>query len=92
MMELMMKAAAAALLSWNFEEASEGQAVVNAVFNTEANAAALGCRYTESALAGLNLKGRTIGFVGHLVKHNSITPELLRPAKARQFASSQRPM
>ena len=74
--------AAEALLSWNFEEASEGQAVVNAVFNTEANAAALGCRYTESALAGLDLKGRTIGFVGHLVKHNSITPELLRPAKA----------
>ncbi len=74
--------AAEALLSWHFDEASEGQAVINAWFNTEENAAALGCRYTDSALAGLDLKGRTIGFVGHLVKHNSITTELLRPAKA----------
>ena len=74
--------AAEALLSWNLEEASEGQAVINAVFNTERNAVALGCRYTESALAGLDLRDRTIGFVGHLVKHNSITPALLAPAKA----------
>ena len=74
--------AARAALSWNFEEASEGMAVINAWYNTDAQADRLGCRYTESALAGIDLAGRTVGFVGHLVRHSGITEELLAPARA----------
>lgn len=74
--------AARALLSWNMEEASEGMAVVNAWFNTEENAQAMGGYYTESALSGIDLRGKTVGFVGHLVRHNSETEALLTSAKA----------
>ena len=79
---LPLRLAAEALLSWNFEEASEGMAVINAWYNTAAHGEALGCGYTESALTGLDLSGRTVGFVGHLVRHSGITEELLSPAKA----------
>lgn len=74
--------AARAALSWNFEEAGEGMAVVNACYNTEARIEALGCRQTGSALEGVDLAGRTVGFVGHLVRHSGITEELLAPATA----------
>ena len=73
--------AARAVLSWNFEEAGEAMAVINACYNTEARIDALGARYTGSALEGIPLRGRTLGFVGHLVKHSGITEELLAPAK-----------
>ena len=73
--------AARALLSWNFEEAGEGMAVLNACYNTAARIEALGARYTGSALEGIELSGRTVGFVGHLVKHSGITEELLSPVK-----------
>lgn len=79
---LPLRTAAEALLSWNFEEASEGMAVVNAYLNTLARAEALGCVYTDSALSGLDLAGRTVGFVGHLVKHSGINEAMLAPAKA----------
>lgn len=70
-----------AVLSWNFEEASEGMAVLNACYNTSARIDALHARHTGSALEGVNLEGRTVGFVGHLVKHSGITEELLAPVK-----------
>ncbi len=73
--------AARAALSWNYEEASEGMAVLNACYNTAARIDALGARYTGSALEGIELSGRTVGFVGHLVKHSGITEELLSPVK-----------
>ncbi len=79
---LPVPAAARALLSWNLEEASEGMAVVNAWFNTEENALSMGGYYTESALSGLDLREKTVGFVGHLVRHSSETEALLAPAKA----------
>lgn len=78
---LPLREAAEALLSWNLEEASEGMAVVNAWFNRPEKAEALGSFYTESALEGLDLSGRTVGFVGHLIRHSGITEELLAPAK-----------
>jgi len=56
-------------------------AVINACFNTPQRIDALGCRETGSALEGVELKGRTVGFVGHLVKHSGITEELLAPVK-----------
>ena len=76
------RAAARAVLSWNLEEASEGMAVVNAWFNRPEHAEALGGFYTSSALEGIDLQGRTVGFVGHLISHSGITEELLAPAKA----------
>ena len=73
--------AARAALSWNLEEAGEGMAVLNACYNTEARIEALGCRYTASALEGLDLAERTVGFVGHLVHHSGITEQLIAAAK-----------
>ena len=79
---LPLHTAAEALLSWNLEEASEGMAVVNAWYNTAANAEAQGCFYTETALEGIPLAGRTVGFVGHLVRPGRMSEELLAPARA----------
>ncbi|MBQ6274025.1 MAG: DUF364 domain-containing protein [Oscillospiraceae bacterium] len=73
--------AARAVLSWNFEEASEGMAVLNACYNTEERIEALGARYTDSALAGVELSGKTLGFVGHLIHHGGITEALAARAK-----------
>ena len=78
---LPVRRAAQAALSWNLEEASEGMAVINACFNTEARADALGCFYTSSALEGVDVAGKTVGFVGHLISHSGITEQLLAPAK-----------
>ncbi len=79
---LSLRHAAEALLSWNLEEASEGLAVVNAWYNHSENADALGARYTDSAIEDLALAGKTVGFVGHLVREGgSMHPALLAPAK-----------
>ena len=79
---LPLRRAAEALLSWNLEEASEGMAVVNAWLNTPESAEAQGCFYTENALAGIDLRGRTVGFVGHLVRHSGINEAMLAPTKS----------
>lgn len=75
------KEAARAVLSWNFEEASEGMAVVNACYNRVSRGEALGCFYTDSALAGIDVSGKTVGFVGHLLHHSGLTEQLVAPAK-----------
>lgn len=75
--------AARAVLSWNLEEAGEGMAVVNACCNTDARIEALGCRYTGSSLEGIELSGRRVGFVGHLLHHGGLTEELV--ARARDY-------
>lgn len=72
--------AAKAALSWNFEEASEGMAVINACCNTPERIEALGCHYTGSSLEGLALAGRTVGFIGHLIHHSGITEQLIQAA------------
>ena len=73
--------AARAVLSWNFEEAGEGMAVLNACFNTEARLEALGCRYTASSLEGVELTGKKVGLVGHLVHHGGLTEQMLSVAR-----------
>ena len=73
--------AARAVLSWNFEEAGEGMAVLNACFNTPARIESLGCRYTASSLSDIPLEGRRLVFVGHLLHHGGVTEELVSPAK-----------
>ena len=74
--------AARAMLSWNLEEAGEGMAVANACFNTPARIEALGCRYTGSSLEGIELAGRRVGFVGHLLHHGGLTEELVARAES----------
>ena len=73
--------AARAVLSWNLEEAGEGMAVINACYNTPARTEALGCFYTDSALAGVELAGKRLGVVGHMLRHGSVTTELAAAAK-----------
>ena len=75
------KEAARAVLSWNLEEASEGMAVVNACLNRPERMERLGCFYTDSALEGVELAGRTVGFVGHLLRHGGTTEKLAASAK-----------
>ncbi len=73
--------AARACLSWNMEEAGEGMAVLNACYNTPGRMEELGCRYTESALEGVELAGRRLAFVGHLLHHSGITQTLAQKAR-----------
>ena len=73
--------AAEALFSWNLEEASEGLAVVNAVYNTMERAEALCGPAPTDALEGLDLTGKRVGLVGNLLGHGGITPEVLAPAR-----------
>ena len=73
--------AAQALLSWNLEEASEGLAVVNAVYNTPERAEAFCGPEPSGALDGLELSQKRVGLVGHLLGHSGITRELLAPAR-----------
>ena len=75
--------AARAVLSWNFEEASEGMAVVNACLNRPTRMEALNTFYTGSVLEGLELHGKTVGFVGHLLHHSGITEGLVQAAKGK---------
>jgi uncharacterized protein (DUF4213/DUF364 family) len=74
--------AARAVLSWNFEEAGEGMAVLNACYNTAARIETTGCRYTGSSLEGIPLSGRRVGFVGHLLHHGGLTEELVAQAES----------
>lgn len=60
--------AALGIKSWNFEEASLALAAVNAALNTPERLSALGCYepYKNYSTRGLDLKGKTVGLVGHL--------------------------
>ena len=76
---LPLSEAGKALMSWNMEEASEALAAVNAWYNT----ADCGCAAPEArTLDGIDVRGRTIGMVGHMLGHSNITAELLSPAAA----------
>jgi hypothetical protein len=67
-----------AMMSWNMEEASEAFAAVNAYYNTP-NQWTTGPEV--KTLDGIDLKGKTVGFVGHLIGHSNITEETLKDAK-----------
>lgn len=77
-----IKEAAGAVLSWNMEEANEGMAVINAFFNRAEKRASLKADTEGGTLAGINVAGRTVGIIGHLVGHGDITEELLADAAA----------
>ncbi|HWP79848.1 MAG TPA: DUF364 domain-containing protein [Candidatus Acidoferrum sp.] len=63
-----LKRAAAALKSWNFDEAGYGGAAVNAHYNTKTRLRRLACGepYKNYCTRGLDLEGKTVGMVGHL--------------------------
>jgi uncharacterized protein (DUF4213/DUF364 family) len=63
-----LKRAAAALKSWNLDEAGYGGAAVNAWYNTKARLERLSCGepYKNYCTRGLDLSGKTVGVVGHL--------------------------
>ena len=81
LLNLPAREAAQAVLSWNLEEASEGRAVVNACYNRPSRMESESTFYTDSALSGIDLSGRTVGFVGHLLHHSGITEQLVSAAK-----------
>ena len=60
--------AAKAVSSWNLTEASCALAAANAFFNTSSRMEALGSfePYENYSTAGIDLRGRTVGLIGHL--------------------------
>ncbi len=73
--------AAEAVLSWNMEEASEGMAVINAYYNTADRLSLYSVPSVDATLDGIDLSGKTIGFIGHLISHGGITEEVVAPAR-----------
>ena len=72
-----LQEAAAAVLSWNMEEASEALAAVNAFYNRP------DCAFLQpqaKTLDGVDLAGKRVGMIGHMIGHSNITAELLAPA------------
>ena len=70
---------AQAAKSWNLREASFGMAAVNAYYNTPERLERLGAYepVENYCTAGLDLRGQTIGVVGHL----KLTPDIRREAE-----------
>ncbi|MBQ9661615.1 MAG: hypothetical protein IJV40_00525 [Oscillospiraceae bacterium] len=69
--------AAKAILSWNFEEASEAFAVVNAFYNRPES---VWVRPVSKTLDAVALSGKKVGMIGYMVGHSNITASLLAPA------------
>lgn len=76
---LTVSEAAAAVKSWNFEEASLALAAANAFYNTPERMSALHCAepFENYCTRGIDFRGRTVGIVGHM--HG--TEEMRRDAK-----------
>ena len=75
---LPVREAGEAMLSWNMEEASEAFAVVNAFYNRRS------CGFLRPearTLDDVDLRGRRVGMIGHMIGHSNITAELLAPAE-----------
>ena len=79
---LSAREAAGAVMSWNFGEASEGMAVINAYYNTPEKEREL-CAGGEStgSLGGLELEGKTIVFIGHLLHPGGLTEAAAKRAE-----------
>ena len=63
-----LREAASAVGSWNFREASLALAAVNCELNTSERITAFGagCDHDTHYTNGLDFKGKTVGFIGHL--------------------------
>lgn len=76
---LSAKDAALAVMSWNFEEASEGMAVINAFYNnTELmRKQRLEVPFEQVCTVGMDVKNKTVAFIGHL----KMPPETIEGCK-----------
>ena len=75
---LSVREAGKAVLSWNLEEASEAMAAVNAFYNRP------DCGFLQPAaktLDDVEIAGKRVGMIGHMIGHSNITAELLAPAE-----------
>ena len=65
---LPLRQAAAAVTSWNYEEASVGMAAINAWYNSPARLASLHCEEPQKGAiaADISVRGKDVGVVGHL--------------------------
>ena len=65
---LSAKDAAACVMSWNMQEASEAMAVINAFYNTAERMKELSCcvPFERVCTCGMDIKDKTVGFIGHL--------------------------
>jgi len=75
------KDAAEAVKSWNFEEASEALAVINAYFNTPERLNELNARSSGQALEDYPSKGKKICFIGKIVRNSGLSIERLESGK-----------
>ena len=69
---LPLREAGRAMLSWNIEEAGEALAAVNAFYNVP------DCGFLApetKTLDGIELRGRRVGMVGHMIGHGGMTME-----------------
>ena len=69
-----LKELAQAAKSWNLWESGYGMAAINAHYNTPARLEALGAYepFDKYCTDGLDLRGKTIGIIGHLNMPNSV--------------------
>ncbi len=75
---LTVRKAGQAMMSWNFEEASEAFAVVNAFYNRPD----CGFLHPEAkTLDHVDLAGKKVGMIGLMVGRSNITAERLAPAE-----------
>lgn len=65
---LKAKTAAQAVMSWNFNEASEAMAVINAFYNTPERIKMLGyaADSEKSCTYGMDIESKTVAMIGHL--------------------------
>lgn len=79
LVQLPVRTAAAAVKSWNLSEAGFGMAAINAHYNTAERMHALGWaeHYDNYCTDGLDLRGKTVGLVGHL----RLPPHILENAR-----------
>lgn len=65
---LSAKDAAACVMSWNMQEASEAMAVINAFYNTAERMEELSCcvPFERVCTCDMEVEGKTVGFIGHL--------------------------
>lgn len=73
------KSAAQAVMSWNFEEASEAMAVINAFYNSQKRMKENNWEapYERICTKGMETEGKTFAFIGHL----KMPPETTKGAK-----------
>ena len=69
------KDAAQASKSWNFEEASEGMAVINAYFNTPERLKEFNAASSGQALEDYPAEGKKICFIGKIIRNSGLNAE-----------------